>query len=183
MFLQRLLTPVNGLFAWLSGIVVTVMMVHVCTDVFSKYVLNAPVPGTITIVTEYYMPLLTFLPLAFVQARRGHISVEVFTTNLPRRVQHHLYFWTVLLCATVFALLAHVTFGEALKKMALGTFQIEQDVKVLTWPGQFFPSIGYGLVALFMVAQFVGYLAGQAQMDDPIQTLDDDHAEDFGDGA
>ena len=70
-----------------------------------------------------------------------------------------------------------------LKKMALGTFQIEQDVKVLTWPGQFFPSIGYGLVALFMVAQFIGYLAGRAQMDEPIQTLDDDHAEDFGDGA
>jgi len=176
MFLQRLLKPVNGLFAWLAGIVVAVMMAHVCTDVFTKFVLNAPVPGTIAIVTEYYMPLLTFLPLAFVQARRGHISVEVFTTHLPRRIQHHLYFWTVLLGAVVFAVLAYVTFGEALNKMALGTFQMEQDVKVLTWPGQFFPSIGYGLIALFMVAQFVGYLAGGAQMDDPVQPTDQGQA-------
>ena len=169
MSLERLLTPVNGLFAWLSGIAVAVMMVHVCADVFAKYVLLAPVPGTITIVTENYMPLLTFLPLAFVQQRRGHISVEVLTTRFPKRIQHHLYFWTILLAAVIFALLAWVTFGEAVKKMELGKFQMEQDVKVLTWPGQYFPAIGYGLIALFMSLQFVGYLMGNGSMDAPDQ--------------
>ena len=167
MSLERLLTPVNGLFAWIAGIAVTVMLVHVCADVFAKFVLLAPVPGTITIVTEYYMPLLTFLPLAFVQQRRGHISVEVLTTHFSRRVQHHLYFWTVLFGVVIFVLLAWVTFGEAVKKMELGTFRMEQDVKVLTWPGQFFPALGYGLIALFMFLQFVGYLMGNASVDGP----------------
>ena len=172
MSLERLLTPVNGLFAWLSGIAVAVMMVHVCADVFAKFVLLAPVPGTITIVTEYYMPLLTFLPLAFVQQRRGHISVEVLTTRFSKRVQHHLYFWTLLFAVVVFALLAYVTFGEAVKKMELGKFQMEQDVKVLTWPGQYFPAIGYGLIALFMLLQFIGYLMGKASMDGPETSIE-----------
>jgi TRAP-type C4-dicarboxylate transport system permease small subunit len=154
MYLEKLLMPINGFFAWLSGIAVAVMMLHVCIDVFAKFVLQSPIPATITVVTYYYMPLLTFLPLAFVQQKRGHISVEVFTSM-----------WTILFCVVVLALLARVTFGEAVNKLELGTFRLEQNVRILTWPGQFFPAIGYGLLALLMMLQFIGYLMGKAPIE------------------
>ena len=165
MYLEKLLMPINGFFAWHSGIAVAVMMLHVCIDVFAKFVLQSPIPATITVVTYYYMPLLTFLPLAFVQQKRGHISVEVFTSMLSKRIQHHLYFWTILFCVVVLALLARVTFGEAVNKLELGTFRLEQNVRILTWPGQFFPAIGYGLLALLMMLQFIGYLMGKAPIE------------------
>lgn len=151
----------------LAGAAVALMMVHVCLDVIGKYLFNAPVPGTIATVTEYYMPILTFLPLAYVHHLRAHISVEILTKSFARRVQFHLFHVALAFSTLVFALLTYATLDEALTKYAVGAFQVEQGLRIATWPGQFLPPVGYGLIALLTGWQFVLYLLGRADPDEP----------------
>jgi TRAP-type C4-dicarboxylate transport system permease small subunit len=157
----------NSVTIWMSGAAVALMMAHVCLDVIGKYLFNAPVPGTIAIVTEYYMPVLTFLPLAYVHHLRAHISVEVLTKSFPRRLQFHLYHFALAFSSLVFALLAWSTFQEGVTKYELGKFQIEGGLRIATWPGQFLPPVGYGLIALLTAWQVWLYLRGRADPNEP----------------
>jgi TRAP-type C4-dicarboxylate transport system permease small subunit len=159
---ERIFDRANLIPVVLSGAAVTMMMLHVCIDVIGKFLFNAPAPGTITIVTEYYMPILTFLPLAYVHRRRAHISVEVLTKTFSPRVQFHIHYLGLVIVLVVFALLTWTTFGEAEKKYAIGTFMVEQGRMVPTWPGHYFPPIGYGLITLLVAYELLQYLLGRA---------------------
>ena len=55
------------------------MAVHVIADVSARYLFNQPLPGTIEIVSLYYMVAVIYLPVAYVQSRRQHIVVTQFT--------------------------------------------------------------------------------------------------------
>ena len=66
---------------------VGLMMFHITFDVFGKYLFNAPLPATLEIVSHYYMVVVVFLPLAMVEKRDAHISVEVLTQNFSDRWQ------------------------------------------------------------------------------------------------
>lgn len=155
----------NAACAWLAGLAVALMMVHICTDVIGKYLMNAPVPGTIAIVTQYYMPVLTFLPLAYVQQKRAHISVEVVTTRFSARAQRWLYAGALAIGCLTFGLMAQLAWGEAMAKYAIGTFQLEQARRIVTWPAYFLPVAGYGLLSLYMALQVIRYLAGAASLE------------------
>lgn len=162
MVFERLFDRANFVPVVLSGGAVALMMVHVCIDVVGKFLFNAPAPGTITIVTEYYMPILTFLPLAYVHRRRAHISVEVLTKTLSPRLQFHIHHLGLVIVLVVFALLTWTTFGEAQKKLQIGAFMMEQGQRVPTWPGHFFPPVGYGLMTLLVAYELLRYLSGRA---------------------
>ncbi len=142
------------------GTVVAVMILHICVDVIGKFYFGAPVVGTITIVTEYYMPVITFIPLALVQKYDQHIAVEVFTGNLPRLFQRHLRAWINLFSCVIFALLAYYGWGEAVTKFRSGAFLIEGGMRFETWPGRFCPPIGFGLISAYLLAQFYWYIRG-----------------------
>ena len=47
------------------------MMLHITADVVGKFVFNRPLPGTIPIVSQYYMVIAAFLPLAMVEKLSG----------------------------------------------------------------------------------------------------------------
>ena len=64
--LGRLLSYLINAVTVLAGLSVALMMVHITVDVISRYVFNYPLPGTITVVSNFYMVLVAFLPLAFV---------------------------------------------------------------------------------------------------------------------
>ena len=60
-------------------IAVAMMMIHITLDVAGKFLLNEPIPATITIVSNYYMVVVAFLAIGFAETRNGHITVEVLT--------------------------------------------------------------------------------------------------------
>ena len=49
----------------ISGLLLLVMMLHVTLDVALKYLLNQPVPGTLEVVSYYYMVGTVFLVMVF----------------------------------------------------------------------------------------------------------------------
>ena len=61
------------------------MMIHISLDVIGKIVWNAPIIGTLEIVSYVYMVGCTFLPLGHVLQTRSLILVEAFTEWMPSR--------------------------------------------------------------------------------------------------
>ena len=62
------------------------MMVMTTLDVFLRYVFNSPITGNYEL-----QPLLligvVFLAAASIQAKRGHISLDLITSHLPKSPQ------------------------------------------------------------------------------------------------
>lgn len=157
---DRWLGRVISLTTIIGSIAVGLMMVHITADVIGKFVFFSPVPATITLVSNYYMVVVAFLPLALAERRNSHISVEVLTETFPPRLQHHIRGWTFLLSAVVFGLLTYRSFLDAVDKQDTGSFIMEQGTKVLIWPGHFLLPLGAGLMVLILLVKFARYLAG-----------------------
>lgn len=160
MNMQRLMVFVERLVLAFVGLATTAMMVHVCADVAGKNLFNRPLSGTIAIVSNYYMPIVTFIPLILVQHYNQHISVEVLFNRFPKLLQTHVTGLTYLFSALVFALLAYYGWVEAMTKYRSGVFIIESQVRIPTWPAYFTPPLGYGMIALYLLVQFLGYATG-----------------------
>ncbi len=168
-FVDRLLERAIGLTSIIGSIAVGLMMVHITADVVGKFVFFSPVPATITMVSNYYMVVVAFLPLALAERRNSHISVEVLTELFPARVQHHINGLTYVLSGAVFGLLAYRGFTDAFKKQDMGSFIMEQGTKVLIWPGHYLLPIGAALMVLVLLFKFISYLSGRPQAGAPGQ--------------
>lgn len=156
----RILARTIGVTIWLGMFAILLMMVQITIDVAGKFLFNAPIPATISLVSNYYMVVAAFVPLALVETRNGHITVEVVTEFLPARTQYHLYSWTYLFSAGVFGALAYRNWGEAGKAYKSGTFMVEQGVKIITWPSYYLLPIGAGLMAVVLIYRWLIYITG-----------------------
>lgn len=160
----RVLGRVVDVATFFGAAMVVLMMVHISVDVAAKYLFQTPLPGTITVVSNYYMVLVAFLPLAFAERRNGHIAVEVLTTHFPPRVQRVLGIFSMLFCAAVFGALTWQSWVEAGRAMAVGAFEIEFDQKLLTWPARYLLPLGAGLMTVALLAKtLLALLRGPAQ--------------------
>lgn len=159
--LGRALAGVTRVGTVLGGIAIALMMVHVSLDVLFRYAFNSPLPGTLTIVTYYYMIIATFVPLAYAEHRRAHISVEVATELMPARVRHHLQGWMYLATAAVMGVLTWRTWGEALKNWDLGASQVQGSTTIPVWPAYFALPFGAGLMTAILLLRFAAYLTGR----------------------
>lgn len=136
-----------------GAIAVALMMVHIATDVVAKYVFGVPMPGTITVVSNYYMIVVAFLPLAFTERRNGHISVEVLTEHFPMSVQRALNLIALVISTGVLGAMTWQSWLDADRARLIGTFEIEQDVKLLIWPARYLLPLGCGLMVLTLIAK------------------------------
>lgn len=144
----------------LGGLAIALMMLHVTGDVIMRYVFNSPLPGTLTVVTYYYMILATFLPLAFAERRQAHISVEIATDMMSRRVRHHLKGWIYLPTALIMGLFAWRSLDAGLSAYDLGATQVQGATRIAVWPAYFALPVGAGLMAAMLVLRFLNYLFG-----------------------
>ncbi|MGN0931667.1 TRAP transporter small permease [Falsigemmobacter intermedius] len=160
--LWTIATRVTRLGTILGGIAIAMMMLHVSLDVLSRHLFNSPLPGTLTMVTYYYMIIATFVPLAHAEHKGAHISVEVLTERLPQRLQHHLQGWMYLATGCVTALLAWRSATDAMKAMRLGASQVQGSETIAVWPAYFALPFGAGLMTLLLALRFAAYLTGRS---------------------
>lgn len=130
--------------AYIAGLSLVLMMVHVTLDVVLKYFFRQPIPGTAEVVAAYYMIGTVFLPLAYIEVHNRPIVVELFYDRLPRALLPALDVLATALSITFYAFLAWQS-----TKIALGALEsreyIDGLMKVVVWPSRFL--IPLGLVA------------------------------------
>lgn len=160
--LGRLLSRLIDALTVVSGLVIALMMLHVTADVLSRVLFKSPLPGTMSVVSYYYMTIAAFMPLAFAEQKSAHISVEVLTERLPPLVQKHLAGWLLLVSGTVFLGLTIRTWGEAMSKWEIGASVVQGLDSIPVWPTYFVLPIGCALMFLVVLYKFLIYLIGGA---------------------
>lgn len=160
---------INRFTTVLGGLVIALMMLHITADVMGRYLFNTSLPGTITIVSNYYMIVAVFLPLALAEEEDAHISVEVFTAGLGPSGQRIVTIFSLLVSLFVTALFTGKTWEEALRQMQSGAAVLQGNSTVTIWPSNFLLPIGFGLMFIVIVIKLLALLAGQRQS--PFQPL------------
>ncbi|MCA0206936.1 MAG: TRAP transporter small permease [Proteobacteria bacterium] len=155
MTLQRSMIVVERLILVCAGTITALMIVHVTTDVIAKNLFNRPLPGTITIVSNFYMPIITFLPLILVQHYDQHVSVDVLFDRLPAGMRRFLTGLAYLLATVAFGLMAYYGWLEAMSKFRIRAFISEYGIRFPIWPGYYLPAVGYALIAAYTLLQFL----------------------------
>ncbi len=133
----------------LIGSVGTVaMMLHICFDVALRDVFRISLDTTPEVVARYYMVIVAFLPLAWLERRNGMISVELLEWALGRRARQLSDILVALFSALVYGVLAWTTARSALQHFEVGTFVEFTDWKMPVWHSYFLPPLGFVLAAV-----------------------------------
>ena len=82
----RWLRYVNSIFAFIASASIAVMIFLTTADTTLRYVLNAPIRGTIEI-SEVALVVCIYLGIAWTQQERGHTRVALILTKLPPKKQ------------------------------------------------------------------------------------------------
>ena len=98
-----------------------------------------------------------------IERANGHIVVELVTQHLPRRGQDVLIGIVALVSALYFATFAWQTWGDAVKKFAVGETALG-TVQVTVWPTRFYLPIGCGLIALVLLHKAFRLFAGDTSV-------------------
>ncbi|WP_420392085.1 TRAP transporter small permease [Acuticoccus sp.] len=132
----------------LAGACLTLMMLHVTADVVGRYAFNAPLPGTITFVSNFYMVGVAFLALALTERRGAHVSVEVVFDLLPPPVRRTLTLLARALTTVALGLIAVRTLLEANAKAEIGAAIQQGSITIPIWPSYYVVPVGCALMAL-----------------------------------
>lgn len=81
---ERISLIINRLLTHLGSIALALLMFLTVADVFGRYFLNYPVPGTFE-VTEMLMVPIVFLALGLAQHHNEHISLDLAYNYFPAR--------------------------------------------------------------------------------------------------
>ena len=146
--LERVEDSLLALLAVIGAVATLSLMAHVAIDITMRNLMNAPIPATFEIVTNYYMVALAFIPLAWVERSGGMVQVEVMEAFMSPGVIRISDRMVSLISTIVYLLLAWVTLKVALTNTARGSYLMANSTRVLTWPAYWLPPLGFGLAGL-----------------------------------
>jgi len=146
----------------IGAVMIILMMAHITVHVIAQYVFGFPLPGTILFISHYYMVSVTFLCLAAVDLKDGHISVDLLAVRLSARVRNICAAFAFLLTALVFALITWQSFVVAEGRRAAGTFAMEYGFKVLLWPSYYIVPFGAAFFTFTSLTRFVFLVSGRS---------------------
>jgi TRAP-type C4-dicarboxylate transport system permease small subunit len=153
--LKRLLDGLTKGVAWFAGLLAVLMMIHIAIDVIGRTFFNAPLVGTLEIVSAYYMAGLAFLPLALITKDRGHIIVELFTSRMKLKARTLLDAFVAILSlvyVTVFTWQAAIS---AIHQTAIGEAREAGTGYIAVWPSRWLVAIGFGLMAVYLLIYII----------------------------
>ncbi|MDF1749245.1 MAG: TRAP transporter small permease [Alphaproteobacteria bacterium] len=145
--IERMLSLLAKLLLIVGTLALVLMAGHVISDVVGRLFFNHPVYGTTEIVSFYYMVGAVCLPLAYMELRDEHITVDVFYQKMPRMMRRVVFIFSILMTALFFGLFAYQSWFDSLR--AMSSREIVMGASLIEiWPSRFFMPISFGLLVL-----------------------------------
>jgi C4-dicarboxylate transporter DctQ subunit len=151
--------------ALMGGVVVLLVTLMITYAVVARKVFNAPL-GLSVELSNYAVIAIVFLPLAWIQAQRRHVSVDLITSRLSPRKQTVLDIFASVLCFVFCALLAWKSGGVAWKSYQMALVSAT-TLRVPLFIPQAIVPIGSLLISLqFLIAipRGIRSLSGRSSM-------------------
>jgi C4-dicarboxylate transporter, DctQ subunit len=98
--LQRLFDHLVDYAAFISGIILGLVTVLVCTDIVMRYFFNKPIQGALES-SEYGLLFLTLLAAAWLVRKNKHVRMELLLHKLKPVTQANINGITSIVCALV----------------------------------------------------------------------------------
>jgi TRAP-type C4-dicarboxylate transport system permease small subunit len=86
---------VNTLMAVVAAAMIIFMMFAICYAVLTRFLWNQPIPWVVEI-SSYLMLYITFLGVAWLQGKNGHVRIDLFTSKVGPRTTALLDVFTSL---------------------------------------------------------------------------------------
>lgn len=149
--LDRLETGLN----YLSASILFGLMFYVVAEVGMRYLFNHPLPGHLEL-SEMLVAPAAFLALSYVQARRGHVGVDLLRDHLSPRARGVMDAVTVTLALVTFAIIAWVSGANTWLAYTVG--DVTPTAHVTTWWSKAAVPVGSILLCARLAVQLVEIL-------------------------
>lgn len=133
--------------AGLSCITLLLMMLQTVVDVASNNLLGRPIEGNAEIVAAYYMVMIVFLPLAFVELRHEHINADLLVRTFHPLARRAVYVLGALLSLAFFGVLTWQTAVDAWRSLQISEVMMA-SIFIPIWPAKFALPLGFGAIFL-----------------------------------
>lgn len=146
--LNRLIDLVTGTSTFLALIALFSMMIMITFDAILNKVLGSPIPGTIEVTSYYFMVLVVFLVLPFIEKTQSHISADFIIIRFRPKIQETFQVLGKLLTIAFYSLLAYGATIQAIKS----TRRLETVMSNFTfyiWPARW--GVVLGIVSAILV--------------------------------
>ena len=135
----------------MAMLALSIMTVIVTGDVILRYVFNAPSKWVVEI-SSYLLVVIVMMGLAYTQKRRGHISVDIITSRLPKTVRPWVDLVTLVTVFVLTVILIYLTAGDFWTSIQLKTVSDSVMAFPLA-PWQVFIPIGLAVLALLLIRE------------------------------
>lgn len=152
--MQTLIRWTNLATMALASAFMILMMSHITADVALRFLFNGRLIGTLEIVSFYYMVVIVFLSLGYVELRGGHIRVDLFAKMMPQGVQIGLY---VLACGVGLVFFG-MLFWQSLHDALSATARAEEAMSNFTfyiWPARWALPLGFAGIWLAVLSNLL----------------------------
>ncbi|MBL8699943.1 MAG: TRAP transporter small permease [Alphaproteobacteria bacterium] len=139
-------------------VAVILMALHVSYDVVARGIVSGGIYGTTEIVAYYYMIACVCLPLAYIELRDEHITVEVFYDLMPGTMRKIVLVFSILCTGTFFAAFAWRSWLDALSSFSTRE-RLMGIADIQIWPARFFLPISFALLVFACVLRVVRMVA------------------------
>lgn len=127
---------------------IALMILQICLDAALRTTAGLPLPGTVEIVSNYYMVALSFLPAALVQRQGRNIEATFLYTLLPRSLKRVADIFARLLAIVIYGLITWQSFLDAMTKTRIKAYALAGTIEIPIWPCYWLVPLSFGLLVI-----------------------------------
>ena len=143
--LLNILKRLSTYLAYIGAFFLFAMMCLTMADVAGRYIFNTPILGAFEL-TEFIVLILIFSFLAYAQANKSHVSVDLFMMFLPKKLKFYIEIFNHFACLAIMILIARMGFEKALEMMETGVSS--PNLALPTYPFVFFLFLGCAVMCI-----------------------------------
>lgn len=150
-------------FAYIAMAVLIFIMLFITVSVCGRYFFNTPIPDDI-IIMQALLVVLVFLPFAFVQQEKAHLSVTLLTDMMGPKGQYICDMLGLAVGMIFIGIVTVASFGDSWNSY-IDQSIFEGPLEVPEWPARGSVFLGTGLLLLKLFADFIkGLIEGPSDV-------------------
>jgi len=140
----------------LSAVILFLLMFYVTAEVGMRYLLNRPLPGHLE-ASELLIVPAVFLALSYVQARRGHVGMDILRDRFREPVRRGVDCVTDSVALATFVIIAWFSWSNTLLSFRMG--DVTPTAHFPTWWSKLSVPVGSALLCVRLAMQIAENLA------------------------
>lgn len=143
--------------AFISGIVLGLVTLLVCTDIVMRYFLNKPIQGALES-SEYGLLFLTLLAATWLVRKNKHVRMELLVHRLKPTTQAYVNGITSVLCVLICGIVAYYGVVVVLDRYQTG-HRLTTTLEPLSYPLMSIIPLCFFLLVIQFIISAYGYFA------------------------